>query len=251
MVNPKRAVQALVFAALVAVLPSTAFSMPSGDYMVKEVIDGDTIILVNGETIRYVGVDTPEMNQPFYLEAKARNATLVQGMLVNVQVCVAEDRDKYGRVLAWVSAGGVPVNETLVKEGLGRALIIPPCGLVRARQFRAHEKEAKEAQLGIWGPFAKMNVREISPYVAHMHIGEMVRLRGRVFSIDVWGRSWTLNFRTPNGFHAVIIPRASDEFDRRRIDILSFRGKEVVITGIVTERDGRPEILIDSPSRIE
>lgn len=251
MVNTKRAMAAVVFAALFVVFTSAAFSMPSGDYLVKEVIDGDTIVLENGETVRYVGVDTPEINEPFYLEAKARNATMVQGMLVNVLVCVAESRDKYGRVLAWVSSGGVPVNETLLKEGLARTLLIPPCGLVRGRQFRELEKEAKEGQRGIWGIAAKRAVREISPYVAHMHIGEMVRLRGRVSSIDVWGKSWTLNFRTPNGFRAVIIPKASDEFDRRRLNILDFRGKEVVITGIVTERGGRPEILIDSPSRIE
>lgn len=251
MVNPLRNIASLAAAALFLLLPSAAFSMPSGDYIVREVIDGDTVVLDNGETVRYVGVDTPEINEPFYLEAKARNATLVQGMLVNVLVCGAETRDKYGRVLAWVSSGGVQVNETLIKEGLGRALIIPPCGLVRARQFRELEKEARDGQRGIWGPFAERAVREISPYEAHMHIGEMVRLRGRVFSIDFWGRSVSLNFRTPNGFRAVIIPRAADEFDRRRLDILGFRGKEVEITGIVTERDGRPEILIDSPSRIK
>lgn len=242
---------AIFAAAILLLLPSVAFSMFSGDYLVREVIDGDTIVLANGETVRYIGVDTPEINEPLYLEAKARNASLVYGTLVRVIVCGMEERDRYGRVLAWVTAGGVSVNETLIKEGLARTMTIPPCGLVKAKEYKALEKEAKEKQLGIWGAFAKRAVREISPYQAHQYIGEMVRLKGRVFSVEPWGRSWYLNFRSPNGFRAVIIPRATDEFDRRGIDILNFRLKEVEITGIITERDGRPEILIDSPSRIE
>lgn len=242
---------AVLTAVLFFLFPSPAFPMASGDYLVREVIDGDTIVLDNGETVRYVGLDTPEINEPLYFEAKVRNATLVQGRLVNVLVCGLETRDKYGRVLAWVTSGGVPVNETLVKEGLARIMTIPPCGLVRAREFRTLEKEARDARRGIWGPAAQNAIRSISPYDAHRHIGETVRLRGRVRSIEPWGRSWYLDFRTPNGFKAVIMPRAADEFDRRGQSILDFRGKEVVITGVVIERNGAPEILIDSPSRIE
>lgn len=242
---------ALFAAVLFLVFPSVAFSMFSGDFLVREVIDGDTIILDNGETVRYVGVDTPEINKPMYLEAKARNASLVYGALVRVIVCGMEERDKYGRVLAWVTANGVSVNETLIKEGLARTLTIPPCGLVKAKEYRALEREAKTRQLGIWGQSAKRAMREISPFQAHQFIGETVRLKGMVFSVEPWGRSWYLNFKSPNGFRAVIIPRAADEFDRRGLDIMDFRLKEVEITGIVTERDGRPEILIDSPSRIQ
>lgn len=250
MVRTALSVAALV-AALLAFFPHAASAMYSGEYMVRDVIDGDTIVLDNGETVRYVGIDTPEINEPLYLEARVRNATLVQGMIVRVMVCGAEPRDRHGRVLAWVSSGGVPVNETLIKEGLARIMLIPPCGLIRAREYKALEEEARAARLGIWGPFAKRAVREISPFQAHMHIGEQVRLKGRVFTVENWGRSWFLGFRTPNGFKAVIMPRAADEFDRRGVNILDFRGKEVEITGIVVERDGLPEILIDSPSRIE
>ena len=243
--------RAMLFAALLFIVPASASAMFSGDYFVREVIDGDTIVLNNGETVRYVGLDTPEVNEPFYLEAKVRNVMLVQGRHVRVQVCDADPRDKYGRVLAWVTSGGTPVNETLVKEGLARIMTIPPCGLVRVREFKALEKEARDKKLGIWGIAAKSAVREISPLEAHMHIGQKVRLRGIVSSITPWGRTWFLEFRSPNGFRAVIMPKAAEEFDIRGLSILDYKDKEVEITGIVTVREGRPEILIDSPSRIE
>lgn len=242
----------MLFAALLAIIPAQAFAMmASGDYFVSEVIDGDTIVLNNGETVRYVGLDTPEINEPYYFEARARNAILVQGKHVSVLVCVADPRDKYGRVLAWVSSGGIPVNETLVKEGLARIMTIPPCGLARVREFQALEKEARDKKLGIWGAAAKRAVREISPLEAHRYIGQKVRLRGTVRTIVPWGRTWFLEFRSPNGFKAVVIPKAVDEFDRRGLSILDYKDKEVEITGVIIEREGIPEMLIDSPSRID
>lgn len=252
MVRAFRHTRAIFLAALLFIIPAPAFAMmASGDYFVREVIDGDTIVLDNGETVRYVGLDTPEMNEPFYLEAKVRNVMMVQGRIVSVLVCAAEPRDKYGRVLAWVTSGGIPVNETLVKEGLARIMTIPPCGLARVREFKALEKEARDKSLGIWGFASKRSVREISPLEAHMYVGQKVRLRGTVRTIVPWGRTWFLEFRSPNGFRAVIIPKAVDEFDRRGLSILDFKDREVEITGIIVEREGVPEILIDSPSRIE
>lgn len=252
MVNRVRSISIALLITLFAAIPAYASAMFSGDYFVREVVDGDTIVLDNGETVRYVGIDTPEINEPFYLEAKVRNATLVQGRHVNVLVCGAEPRDKYGRVLAWVTSAGTSVNATLIKEGLARTMTIPPCGLARAREYKALEKEAKAKKLGIWGTAASKRVaRDISPYEAHMHIGEKVRLRGTVRSIIPWGRTWFLEFMSPNGFRAVIMPKAVDEFEMRGLSILDYRDKEIEITGIVTERGGVPEILIDSPSRIE
>jgi hypothetical protein len=73
-----------------------------------------------------------------------------------------EPRDRYGRVLAWVTSGGTPVNETLLKEGLAKVLTIPPCGLVRANAFKALEKEARDKKLA-YGGIAQKDVKAISP----------------------------------------------------------------------------------------
>ncbi len=117
---------------------------------VRRVIDGDTIVIAGGDRVRYIGIDTPERGQPFYREATERNASLVQGRTVRLLVCPGEPRDKYGRLLAYVRSDGVFVNRALIREGFARLLIIPPCGLPVAREFRALEREAREKGLGLW-----------------------------------------------------------------------------------------------------
>lgn len=126
------------------------FAQETARARVRRVIDGDTIILKSGEHVRYVGIDTPERGESFYSMAKRRNKKLVSGVPITLEICVPERTDKYGRLLANVFVSNVSVNETLIKEGLARALIIPPCGLKVAGKYRALEAEAKRKSLGIW-----------------------------------------------------------------------------------------------------
>lgn len=118
---------------------------------VRWVVDGDTIMLKGGEKVRYVGVDTPEKGEPFYKEARRRNIELVKGAEITIVVCAEEPRDKYGRTLAWVWAGVVSVNEVLLKEGLAKTLVIPPCGLKKKKDYAKLESEAMSKRIGIWG----------------------------------------------------------------------------------------------------
>lgn len=117
----------------------------------RYVIDGDTIVIAGGEKVRYIGIDTPEIGEPFADAARERNARLVMGKKVRLEICPEEPRDKYGRLLAFVYSDGVFVNRVLVREGLARRLIIPPCALPVAREFKALEREARRKGLGVWG----------------------------------------------------------------------------------------------------
>ncbi|MBI5598924.1 MAG: thermonuclease family protein [Deltaproteobacteria bacterium] len=119
--------------------------------IVRWVIDGDTIVLPDGEKVRYAGIDAPEVGEPFYKEAKRRNIALVRDREVNVVACDERPRDKYGRLLAWVYVDGVDVSGVLLKEGLARVLTIPPCGLKKVREYRALESVAMAGKMGIWG----------------------------------------------------------------------------------------------------
>ncbi|MDH4226937.1 MAG: thermonuclease family protein [Deltaproteobacteria bacterium] len=120
------------------------------------VIDGDTIEVAKSgrgkERIRYAGIDTPEMEEPFYKEARLRNKELLdKAGLVTFEVCRDEPFDKYGRTLGWVYADGVDVSEALLKEGLARIFAKPPCGKKKYASYKAAEKTAKEQRLGMWG----------------------------------------------------------------------------------------------------
>ena len=103
---------------------------------VVRVVDGDTIhVQVGGrrETVRYIGVDTPESVKPgtpvqcFAKRASAFNDRLVAGERVRL-VRDAEARDRYGRLLAYVyrARDGRFVNAALVRRGYAVALTIPP-----------------------------------------------------------------------------------------------------------------------------
>jgi micrococcal nuclease len=76
----------------------------SSEVFVKRVIDGDTIVLNNGEKVRYIGIDTPERDEDYYNKAKEFNKKLVEGKTVRLETDV-QQRDRYGRLLAmslWV-----------------------------------------------------------------------------------------------------------------------------------------------------
>ncbi len=119
---------------------------------VVRVVDGDTIWTEGGEQVRYIGIDTPERGESFYKEARLKNLEFVNvGVTVEVVVCRDEPRDRYGRLLAWVYVDGIDVAAEILRAGLGRRLVIPPCGLVKAQKYRAIERDAKSRGAGIWG----------------------------------------------------------------------------------------------------
>lgn len=127
---------------------------------VVRVVDGDTIRVRLGgreETVRYIGVDTPETKKPgtpvqcFGKRASAENARLVGGERVRL-VAGAEPRDRYGRMLAYVrrERDNLFVNERLLRGGFARTLTIAPNDRHEAR-FRLAETRARLARSGLWG----------------------------------------------------------------------------------------------------
>jgi micrococcal nuclease len=125
---------------------------------VTRVVDGDTIeVDLNGrsEDVRYIGIDTPETVKPdtpvqcFGPEASARNHELVEGRTVRL-VFDAERRDIYGRLLAYVYAGGELINADLVAGGYARTLEIEP-NTSKAAQLGRLEQAAGAAGRGLWG----------------------------------------------------------------------------------------------------
>jgi micrococcal nuclease len=124
---------------------------------VVEVTDGDTIevSLSDGvEDVRYIGVDTPEVDpnigvECFGSEASKLNAELVEGERVRL-VFDAERRDKYGRLLAYVYVDRTFVNEELLRRGAARTLTIEPNDSF-AERFARIAQLAANAGRGLWG----------------------------------------------------------------------------------------------------
>lgn len=128
--------------------------------LVVKVIDGDTIELLGGLRVRYIGVDTPETKDPrrpvecFGKEAAFRNKELVEGKEVILEKDVSET-DKYNRLLRYIylplSDGNLLfINDYLVREGYATSLSYPP-DIKFTEQFLKAQEEAKIGKKGLWG----------------------------------------------------------------------------------------------------
>lgn len=128
---------------------------------IAEVIDGDTVKLTTGETVRYIGIDTPETKHPnkpiqcFGKEASRRNAELVEGKEVLLEKDIS-DTDRYGRLLRYVylpnpeaTDEAIFVNEYMIEQGYARLLTYPP-DVKYDQLLKDAEKQAREEQRGLW-----------------------------------------------------------------------------------------------------
>jgi len=130
----------------------------SGSYQVVSVLDGDTIV-VRGpdgtETVRLLGVDTPETHHPtepvgcYGPEAARYTHERLAGETVDL-VGDIESHDQYGRRLAYVILAGERFNDKLLRQGYATLLVIEP-NHAHARAMLRAELDAQRARRGLWG----------------------------------------------------------------------------------------------------
>jgi micrococcal nuclease len=124
-------------------------------FTVKWVNDGDTIVLTNGKRVRYIGINSPEIDhdkqraQPFGYAARALN----QQMVLNQKIRLEYDRerqDRYGRLLAYIFLpNGIFLNEHLLQRGYAYLLYRKPNLKYHQRLLKA-QREAMKAGNGLW-----------------------------------------------------------------------------------------------------
>jgi micrococcal nuclease len=126
---------------------------------VVRVVDGDTIDVQLGATrerVRYIGVDTPETKHPakavqcYGRQASEFNAQLIAGEQVRL-VRDVEERDRYGRLLAYVYRvrDGLFVNAELTRRGYAQPLPIVP-DVRHADRFANLARDARQQGRGLW-----------------------------------------------------------------------------------------------------
>ncbi len=124
---------------------------------VVSIVDGDTIKVQIGdrtETVRYIGMNAPELHhptkgvEPLAREATEANRKLVEGQTVRLELDVQE-RDQFGRLLAYVHVGEMMVNAELVAQGYAQVMTIPP-NVRNQELFLKLQREARLLQIGLW-----------------------------------------------------------------------------------------------------
>ena len=171
-------------------------------YQVLKVVDGDTIKIEcegKSETVRLIGVDTPETVHPnkpieqFGPEASAFLKNLLKGESVYLRFG-NDERGKYGRLLAYVyrAPDAIFVNLEIVRQGYGSAYTKYP--FKHQDIFRNYEERAQEVGKGLWaGETAKPSLKGVSESVPQADVdGDMtvyVTKSGKKYHLEScrWG----------------------------------------------------------------
>ncbi len=121
---------------------------------VLRVWDGQSVLIENGLTVRYLGVQAPSAgafgrpSAPGGAAAAQRNAELVEGKEVELEQDVT-DVDENGQLPRYVYVDGEMVNRTLLEEGLIQTAVQPPDTRYE-QDLLAAEQEAWSAKRGVW-----------------------------------------------------------------------------------------------------
>lgn len=202
---------------------------------VQRVVDGDTLRLVDGRSVRMIGLNTPELgkkgrsDEPFAVAARKRLEALVAASDGRVGLLPGkESQDHYGRTLAHVySADGNNLEAQMLAEGLGFLVAVPPnVDLVDCQQ--AAERSARQAGLGVWRQSPVLKADQISASgfaVLSGRVSKVQRNRG-----GVW-------IELQDSVVLRVAPNVLARFDAASLERL--KGKQIEARGWVLDRSRR------------
>lgn len=252
-----------LFLYLTAVLLLTACRR---EFLVTEVIDGDTFTLSTGEKVRIIGVNTPEMSEPGGDIARDIAVELLLGKKVRLRRDV-RDKDDYDRLLRYVFIGPKFINAEMVRMGYAESRFYPPDTFYQ-RKFESLEKTAIRNRRGLWSfpvfqtpdTSEKLTLKKddgaaakevVSWHDAARYYGQVRTVEGKIVVSNNTGKVCFLNFdrNWKENFTAVIFSGDYDKFPPNPED--HYLNQKVRITGLIKEYKGKPEIVVKSPEQIE
>lgn len=212
---------------------------------IQSVVDGDTVILNDGQHLRLVGINTPELgkggkpDQPLSRLAKKRLTDILH-KTTEVRLEIGQERqDHYGRLLGHIRLNPEGyVQETLLEEGLAWAVAIYPNVRLLDR-YRAAEARARYRSRGIWVLAAYEAID--ADKLKHDHTG-FQRIRGRVQSI---GKGKTLVYLNVNKRFVITIPRDRWKLFEPYVDKIT--GKKFLARGWLRNINGQLRLRINHP----
>jgi micrococcal nuclease len=230
---------------------------PGGNAVVQSVIDGDSLTLADGRTVRMVGIQAPKLPKgrpnfaewPFAREAQAVLSELVQGRSVTLHFGGTR-QDRYGRVLAQLAReDGLWVQGELIRRGLARVYTFPD-NRAAAAEMLALEREARAQGHGLWADtfFA---IRR--PEDAGRFAGEFEMVEGKIVDGARTANAVFLNFGAD--WHTAFTLRLNSEalrlFRSDGVDPLALIGATVRVRGYIRRDRDRAIMDITHPEEIE
>lgn len=217
---------------------------------VSKVFDGDTLILSDGRKVRFIGINTPEMDrdnqppEPFAQQAKTRLESLLEASDSKLYLRPGFDpEDRYKRLLAHVyDQKGESLVEKLLSEGLGYAIAIPS-NLRHLDCFRKAERQARKARIGIWSQRPVVSAAHLAKRAAGFHL-----VRGKIKRIGKSRRSLWLNL---HGGVALRIDWGDLQDYFPQVDIERWVGRSLEVRGWVYHRKGEKRLQVRHPAAIK
>jgi endonuclease YncB( thermonuclease family) len=244
---------------------------PGGAGMVREITDGDTLVVEITEAtaamppeaavgteiaVRLVGIQAPKLPLgragfeawPLADESKAALDKLASGQKLSLAFG-GEKMDRHGRLLAQLRrADGVWIQGEMLKSGMARVYTFADNRMLAAEMY-ALEREARAAKRGIWGN-SFYAIR--TPEEAGKFLGTFQLVEGTVVNAaKVHSRSY-LNFGPDwkTDFTVTIPPAAQKMFRDADVDTAALAGKRIRVRGWIDSYNG-PMIEATHPEQIE
>jgi micrococcal nuclease len=245
--------------ALVVILGGSYFyfnSQQAAEVYIERVIDGDTVRTAAGDSIRLLGVDTPElerdnMGPEFYAE-EAREFTIRN--LAEQKVVLEYDQereDNYGRTLAYIYHDGENFNQKLLTEGYATIMIVGPNDKYET-EFKKAVAEARESRKGIWNQLMELgaSLPVISYQQAKLFRGEKVIVEGEIVNTAATESVNYLNFSDDyqQTLSLLIFKRNLNKFDYQPAEYIL--NKKIRVLGEIEFYQGSPQIIVDDPHDI-
>ena len=230
---------------------------PAGERsQVREVTDGDTLVLASGTTVRLVGIQAPKLplDRPNFKEwplAKdARRA--LEGMALGRTLTLhpaSTPGDRWGRALAHLERDdGLWVQGEMLRQGWARVYTFAD-NRALAAQMLALEREARAARRGIWNhPYYAIVAPERTGRVLNTFqlvegtVMDTGQVKGRVYLN--FGADWKTDF-------TVMVPaKTRKALARQGTDPLALKGKRIRVRGWLKSYNG-PMIELTHAEQLE
>lgn len=199
---------------------------------ISRVVDGDTIHLQDGSSLRFIGINTPEIDyesgqsQPF---SEAARDYLSQRFKADKHISIIygkQSEDRYGRRLAHLFfTNGESVQRSLLLAGLAVWIVVPPNTKFKDCYGLA-ERQARRAKRGLWGGtfYEALSASSVKNDLRGFHF-----ISGKVIRISQSKKSYWVNMS--KGF-ALRISR-TDLLNFTNLDLLQLKGRHLVARGWV------------------
>ena len=223
---------------------------------IERVIDGDTVKTAAGDSIRLLGVDTPEIdwknNSSEYYAEEARDYSIKNLLGENVVLEYDNEKeDHYGRTLAYIFQDGENFNQKLLENGYANLMIVAPNDQYEA-EFKKAVKKARKSRLGIWSQILELqkSLPIISYQEAASFIGERVIIEGEIVNTAATTSVNYLNFSNDyqNTLSIIIFNQDLNKFDYPPAEYIL--DKKIKVLGEIKIYQGSPQIVVNDPHNI-